>query len=252
MDELDPKTQELQTNLYDDSKDKNITDAVDKAGSILRTNSLLSWSHQVCKGLAHLANQGVIHRDLALRNILLTSKDQLKIADFGLAVWSLPGEKTDYYSTNHKATPYKWISIESLTEGVFSLSGDIWSAGVLLWELFSLGAEPYGETSPTQLTILLQTGMRLERCCRAPKKVNNLLQECWQEKPNQRPSAVRMVQIIGQYEVVDQEHQQRSRMDSGVSGCEGYVDMKMNGESTVTRTSYWTNYKILNGSPRKL
>ena len=123
---------------------------------------------------------------------------------------------------------------------------------MLLWELFSLGAEPYGETSPTQLTMLLQTGMRLERCCRAPKKVNNLLQECWQKNPNQRPSAVRMVQIIGQYEVVDQEHQQRSRMDSGVSGCEGYVDMKMNGESTVTRTSYWTNYKILNGSPRKL
>ena len=61
-----------------------------------------------------------------------------------------------------------------------------------------------------------------------------------------------MVQIIGQYQVADQDNQQRSRMDSGVSGCEGYVDMKMNGESTMTRTSYWTNYKILNGSPRKL
>ena len=120
----------METLTKDDKTDEN-------SKSSLRTIRLLSWSYQVSLGLKHLADKGIIHRDVALRNILLTSNDVIKIADFGLAVSSSSqagesGEIPQYWSRSNKPTPYKWMALESLTDGVFSTQSDVWGFGVLL------------------------------------------------------------------------------------------------------------------------
>ena len=253
--------------------------------SSLRTKRLLHWSYQASLGLKHLADQGIIHRDVALRNILLTSKDIIKIADFGLAVSSSStsqggpfGETPQYWSRSNKPTPYKWLAMESLASGVFSTQSDVWAFGILLWELFSLGEEPYGDVNPVELTKMLQAGGRLDKCKFATHKVNQLIKNCWHKDTLQRPTVEDVTNTLSLYRTQDDltRYDSRNRLDSGVSSCEGYLDMNCTTASTSSgsreasqyltlprldegnykhsspgaqRTSYWTNYKIINGAP---
>lgn len=220
--------------------------------SYMGTRRLLNWSYQVASGLTHLGEEGIIHRDIALRNILLTSNDVVKIADLGLAVSSLSLPSPQYWSRSNKPTPYKWMAVESLTEGVFSPQSDVWAFGVLVWEIFSLGEDPYGDVNPIELTKMLQTGGRMGQCSLAPHRVNQMIRSCWETDPAQRPSSEEIKSILSGYN--------RHRTDSGVSSGAGYLDMSHTTsgylelqpgyqEDQTTRTSYWTNYKIINGAP---
>ena len=276
----------MNTSNDEPDDDKNIK-------SLLKTRRLLHWSYQASLGLRYLAKQGIIHRDVALRNILLTSKDVIKIADFGLAVSSFDlsqargGDIPQYWSRSNKPTPFKWLAVESLTAGVFSIQSDVWAAGVMMWELFSLGEEPYGDINPIELTKMLQAGGRLGECVLAPHKVNQMVKRCWMKDPQQRPTFEDVVNTLSLYVTQDDfgRYGSRNRLDSGVSSCEGYLDMNCTTISTpdtsqsstgsrasskystsysvsstngqdykqarqkVPRASYWTNYKIINGSP---
>ena len=118
---------------------EQFTDNIDE---VLITRRFLNWSHQIANGMKYISDLGIIHRDLALRNILLTSNAVVKIADFGLAV-SLsdknitePSKPAQYLSRSNKPTPFKWLAIESLTSSVFSSKSDVWAFGGTLWELF--------------------------------------------------------------------------------------------------------------------
>ena len=269
VDENDPETQDLDTNTYlcsspglsenipmtdylssiqaklDSPKDD---ESVKSRKSYLGTRRLLHWVYQVSSGLHHLGEEGIIHRDIALRNILLTSNDVVKIADLGLAVSSSSLPSPQYWSRSNKPTPYKWMAVESLAEGVFSLQSDIWAFGVLVWEIFSLGEDPYGEVNPIELTKMLQTGGRMGECSLAPHRVNQLIRSCWKADPAQRPSSEELKNILSLYN--------RDIMDSGAGYLDmthtttGYLELQPGyQEDQTTRTSYWTNYKIINGAP---
>ena len=182
-----------------------------------------------------------MHRDVALRNILLTGRRCVKISDLGLAV-VVREEDGQYWSRQEIPTPYKWSAPESLTDQVYSTKSDVWSFGVLAWEMFSLASDPYiNIQTPTQLIAMLQSGQRLEDCPLAPASMTALMKTCWNEDPNLRPS------------FDDITRQLRSMIYRKIDYDRDYPDTSyFEPESNpiiASRSFYWTNYKILKGFP---
>jgi len=205
--------------------------------SLIKTRRILYWSYQISKGMKYLSDLGIIHRDIALRNMLLTNNDVVKIADFGLAVTvfstssdTKSGAMPQYWSKSNKPQPYKWMAVESLVTHVYSQSSDVWAFGIAVWELFTLGGEPYGEINPTDLSQALIRGSRLEECSLAPSKVNTLLKDCWLSDPARRPSFENVVLILSSYMSKMDRHSyvNRSRLDSGIVEGEKYVEINLN------------------------
>ncbi|XP_030755261.1 vascular endothelial growth factor receptor 1 isoform X3 [Sitophilus oryzae] len=160
------------------------------------TKDLLTWSFQIARGMEYLASRKVMHGDLAARNILLADNNIVKICDFGLA-------KTMYKDNNYKKKgnsplPLKWMAIESIRDRVFSTQSDVWSFGVVLWELFSLARTPYpGMEADERLYHKLVEGYRMEPPMYAPREMYSMMEDCWQSKPLARPTFTALTERIG-------------------------------------------------------
>ncbi|XP_054738146.1 tyrosine-protein kinase Shark [Anastrepha obliqua] len=145
------------------------------------------WASQIACGMLYLESQHFVHRDLAARNILLSSFHQAKISDFGLS--RALGTENDFYEAQHGGKwPIKWYAPESYKHGLFSHSSDVWSYGVTLWEMFSLGEVPYGEMLGSEAVQLIEDGKRLLRPTLCPANFYNIMENCWQYNPKDRPS----------------------------------------------------------------
>ncbi|KAG6464398.1 hypothetical protein O3G_MSEX014484 [Manduca sexta] len=150
---------------------------------------LLLCSLDVSKGCRYLESKRFIHRDIAARNCLLTSRGPgrvVKIADFGMA---RDIYRADYYKKGGKAMlPIKWMPPEAYIDGVFTIKTDVWSFGVLLWEVFSLGVMPYTGCANREVMELVSGGGRLEKPYGCPHEIYRLMCECWNPAPTERPS----------------------------------------------------------------
>ncbi|CAG5059934.1 unnamed protein product [Parnassius apollo] len=157
--------------------------------SAITMKDLLLCSLDVCKGSRYLEVQRFIHRDIAARNCLLTSRGPgrvVKIADFGMA---RDVYRAEYYKKGGKAMlPIKWMPPEAYIDGVFSIKTDVWSFGVLLWEVFSLGLMPYTGLSNREVMESVSTGGRLDKPYGCPLEIYLLMCECWNPTPSERPS----------------------------------------------------------------
>ncbi|XP_046622707.1 insulin-like peptide receptor [Neodiprion virginianus] len=150
------------------------------------THDLVCWAWQVSCGMQYLGAKKIIHGDLATRNILLADDNVVKICDFGLAK-SLR-EEENQKSTENSPLPVKWMAIESLRDRVFSTKSDVWSFGVVLWELFSLARTPYPLIRPEDMCRKLAEGYRMEKPPYAPKSIYQMMVRCWKAEPSERPS----------------------------------------------------------------
>ncbi|KAJ0176795.1 hypothetical protein K1T71_007974 [Dendrolimus kikuchii] len=151
-------------------------------GSMMRDYAL-----QVALGMKHLEERGITHRDLAARNILVDAAGVLKVADFGLSRSGV------YVHTRSRPVPLRWLAPESIIHSQYCSASDVWAFAVLLWEIATLGGFPYAELSNYQVPPFLSGGGRLPKPARASHRLYQLMVECWEDNPQDRPTFAQIV-----------------------------------------------------------
>ncbi|KAM3940808.1 vascular endothelial growth factor receptor 2 [Leptodactylus fuscus] len=162
----------------------------------LSMEDLISYSFQVARGMEYMASRKCIHRDLAARNILLADNNVVKICDFGLArdVYKDP----DYVRKGDARLPLKWMAPETIFDRVYTTQSDVWSFGVLLWEIFSLGGSPYpGVQIDEDFCRRLKDGTRMRAPDYATVEIYQTMLDCWHGDPLQRPTFTELVEHLG-------------------------------------------------------
>uniref|UniRef100_A0A8C5K3Y8 Vascular endothelial growth factor receptor 1 n=1 Tax=Jaculus jaculus TaxID=51337 RepID=A0A8C5K3Y8_JACJA len=162
----------------------------------LTMEDLISYSFQVARGMEFLSSRKCIHRDLAARNILLSENNVVKICDFGLArdIYKNP----DYVRKGDTRLPLKWMAPESIFDKIYSTKSDVWSYGVLLWEIFSLGGSPYpGVQMDEDFCSRLKGGMRMRAPEYATPEIYQIMLDCWHRDPKERPRFAELVERLG-------------------------------------------------------
>uniref|UniRef100_A0A914WLP0 Protein kinase domain-containing protein n=1 Tax=Plectus sambesii TaxID=2011161 RepID=A0A914WLP0_9BILA len=160
-----------------------IVKPVNEDETALRFKDLLSFAWQISDGMDFLSSKGCIHRDVAARNVLVDERKVAKIGDFGLCRLM----DSTVYTTRGGRLPIKWMAIESLQDYEYTTKSDVWSFGVLLYELFSLGAAPYSWVQPADMIDYLRSGKRLDKPQHCADNVYSIMQACWKDKPDERP-----------------------------------------------------------------
>ncbi|NWJ05591.1 VGFR4 factor, partial [Crypturellus undulatus] len=185
----------IEDKSYSDSEEDE-EDAEDLYKRPLTLEDLICYSFQVAKGMEFLASRKCIHRDLAARNILLSENNVVKICDFGLArdIYKDP----DYVRKGDARLPLKWMAPEAIFDKIYTTQSDVWSFGVLLWEIFSLGASPYpGVQIDEDFCRRLKEGTRMRSPEYSTPEVYQTMLDCWHGVPTERPTFTELVERLG-------------------------------------------------------
>ncbi|XP_052573909.1 cytoplasmic tyrosine-protein kinase BMX isoform X2 [Peromyscus californicus insignis] len=162
-------------------------------GKGLETSQLLEMCYDVCEGMAFLESHQFIHRDLAARNCLVDSDLSVKVSDFGMTRYVLDDQ---YVSSVGTKFPVKWSSPEVFHYFKYSSKSDVWAFGILMWEVFSLGKQPYDLYDNSEVVVKVSQGHRLYRPQLASDTIYQVMYSCWHELPEKRPTFQQLLSAI--------------------------------------------------------
>jgi len=142
----------------------------------------IGFAYDTACGMAYLESKHVVHRDLAARNVLISDDLQAKVADFGLA--SADGDRVE----SSGKLPIKWTAPEALRHAQFSNKSDMWSFGILLWEIYSFGRVPYPRIPLGDVVKHVEKGYKMEAPEGCPPPVYTIMKDAWELSPDTRPT----------------------------------------------------------------
>lgn len=173
----------LQTYLRDS---RTCLKSTNDLSSCITSRDLIKFSYQIAKGMEYVASKGIIHRDLASRNILITEDRVCKVADFGFA--RLITDECAYERTNGDKVPVRWMAPEALIENKFTSKSDVFSFGILIWEIVTLGSTPYENLTSQQVLHKVKFGERLDKPNHCKAELFEVMSKCWLHDPKDRPT----------------------------------------------------------------
>ncbi|XP_062502675.1 ephrin type-A receptor 4a-like [Corticium candelabrum] len=156
--------------------------------------TLLTMCRDMARGMDYLSRKSFVHRDLAVRNILLDKELTCKIADFGMA---RDVSDDNYYVTKGGKVPIRWCAPETWSYRRFSSASDVWSYGVVLYEVWSVGQRPFGSISNGEVMEKVEIGYRLPPPPGCSRSLYHLMIDCWHPDTHERPSFGNIVQRLG-------------------------------------------------------
>ena len=176
--------------VYECFNQLNLHEYVIQQAETMDSRDFLHFAAQIVSGMIYLSDKNLHHNDLSLRNILISEFRSIKITNIARYC---PKYQLDYYKIANRALPVRWMAVESLLSGISSQMTDVWSFGVLLWELFAYGVQPYyGYTNPEVIEMVRDR--KLLACpMHCPRRIYTLMCTCWEELSDQRPTFVELM-----------------------------------------------------------
>lgn len=169
-----------------------LLDYVKKNRSKISAKDLLEWGKQIARGMEYLEEHRMVHRDLALRNVLLQRKTHALISDFGLAKF-LDVDQSEYQSGGGRL-PIKWLAPECFRKRKFTHKSDVWAFGVTIWELVTFGERPYKRIETLEVPRAIEEGARLEKPSHVTVEIYKVMLACWFYTPEARPNFKQLAQ----------------------------------------------------------
>ncbi|KAK2497063.1 hypothetical protein MC885_015941, partial [Smutsia gigantea] len=174
----------------------------------LKVLTLILYSLQICKAMAYLESINCVHRDIAVRNILVASSECVKLGDFGLSRYI---EDEEYYKASVTRLPIKWMSPESINFRRFTTASDVWMFAVCVWEILSFGKQPFFWLENKDVIGVLEKGDRLPKPDLCPPVVYTLMTRCWDYDPSERPRFTELVDIYQMEKDIAIEQERNAR-----------------------------------------
>lgn len=178
-----------------------------KPNTNLTSEQLMKFAWQIADGMSYLSMRKIIHRDLAARNVLVGERETCKVTDFGMA--RDVQQKNVYERKSKGRLPVKWTAFEALLYGQYTTKSDVWSYGVLLYEIFTIGGSPYPRMDGKKIANSLQEGYRMPKPMHVDNELYEIMMNCWKNEPEDRPS---FTSLTNQLKRIENQHKRLINM----------------------------------------
>uniref|UniRef100_A0A671RE51 non-specific protein-tyrosine kinase n=1 Tax=Sinocyclocheilus anshuiensis TaxID=1608454 RepID=A0A671RE51_9TELE len=168
----------------------------------LTSVTLVLFSLQICKALVYLQGMNMVHRDIAVRNVLVATPELVKLGDFGLSRYI---EDEEYYKASVTRLPIKWMAPESINFRRFTTASDVWMFAVCVWEIMSRGKQPFHWLDNRDVINQLEQGNRLPKPEQCPPALYSLMTRCWSYDPRERPTFTELACNISDVHQMEKE-----------------------------------------------